>query len=566
MQGIGASPGIAIGKVFIKKENIAVPKRTIQDTVAEKSRLSAALKEAISQLEQLASKTEAGIGKTESEIFLAQRMMASDEEFIASIHSIIETEQINAEAAVEQAGKQLQDEFALIEDEYFKERISDIRDVSRRIISNLLGVETLLLELKEKGLIAARDLTPSDTAELNKENVLGIITELGGYTSHTAIIARSLGIPAVIGATELFANLQQGDFLALDGENGEYYLNPDQVILTAFRQREQHFSKNISDLQEQIGKRSLTKDGHQVELACNIANIADLQAVLANDAEGVGLFRTEFIYMNREIAPTEEEQFLIYKAAAEKLAGKPVVIRTLDVGGDKNIPYLDFPEEENPFLGYRAIRVCLEHRELFKTQLRAILRASSYGNVKIMFPMIATVEEILLTKEILLEARGELVEKQVKFNTEIEVGVMIEVPSAAIISDLLAKEVDFFSIGTNDLAQYTLAIDRLNQKVAYLNSPFNPAALRLIKQIIGNAHNAGIWVGMCGELAGNLQLLPVLLGMGLDEFSMSPQFILRTRAALNRLSKEELAAQIDALLKLPTAKAVEEYIDENMLK
>ena len=400
---------------------------------------------------------------------------------------------------------------------------------------------------------------------MDKDKVIGIVTELGGRTSHTSIMARSLEIPAVAGVKDITNIAKNGDFMIVDGSKGIVLINPSQDEVEFYQREKEKYEEFKQQTRQMKGKESISKDGVKVEIAANIGTPKDVDNVIENDGEGVGLYRTEFLYMDNDRLPTEDEQFEAYKVVAERLEGKPIVIRTLDVGGDKDIPYLELPKEMNPFLGYRAIRLCLDRRDIFKTQLRALLRASAYGNIKIMFPMISNIQEVREAKRILEEAKEELRKENIPFNEDIEVGIMVEIPSVAIHSDIFAREVDFFSIGTNDLIQYTLAVDRGNQEISHLYNQYDPAVLRLIKMTIDNGHKAGIWVGMCGEAAGDEKLIPVLLGMGLDEFSMNPASILKARYIISNTSKKEVEGMLDEILSLPTAEDVERYIDENII-
>jgi phosphotransferase system enzyme I (PtsI) len=459
--------------------------------------------------------------------------------------------------------------FQSIEDEYLRERAEDIKDVMNRVIRILMGISSVdFSNLKENSIIVAKDLTPSDTAQIDRTKVAAMITEMGGKTSHAAIIARIMGIPTVVGLNNITDKIKNGDTVICDGKTGKVLINPNAKQLFYFTKKKNIEDEIRNELKNQIGLPSVTKDGFKVSLTANIGVPNDVDMALENDAEGIGLFRSEFIFMNREHQPTEDEQFEQYKEVLVKMGDKPVIIRTMDIGGDKNVPYIDIPKEMNPFLGYRAIRLCLGNLEVFRTQLRAILRASVYGNVKIMIPMISTMKELKDSKKILQQAKDELTKEGIKFKKDIEIGIMIEIPSAAIISDLLAREVDFFSIGTNDLIQYTMAVDRMNSKLSYLYSQYHPALLRLIKGIIDNAHDAGIWVGMCGEAAGDPKLIPVFLGMGLDEFSMNSPSILRARYIVRNLNKADMEVIAKSTLNMENALEVEEYLsclfaDEN---
>ena len=575
MKGLGVSPGIGIGKAFIiDKGPINVTKNYVNDAEKELDRLKAALEMAKEQLNELYISTIDELGEKEAQIFKSHEMMLEDDTFISDVEDRINREGVNAEFALNETSNVYIKMFQSIEDEYLRERSEDIKDVMDRVIRILMGVSsTDFSNIEENSIIVAKDLTPSDTAQLDRTKVAAMITEVGGKTSHAAIIARIMGIPTIVGLNNITDKIKDGDTVICDGKTGKVLINPNAKQLFYYNKK-----KNIEDdikneLRNQVGLPSITKDGFKVSLSANIGVPNDVDMALENDAEGIGLFRSEFIFMNRDRQPTEDEQFEQYKEVLVKMGDKPVIIRTMDIGGDKNVPYIDIPKEMNPFLGYRAIRFCLGNVEVFRTQLRAILRASVYGNVKIMIPMISTMKELKDSKKILQQAKDELKSEGIKFKNDIEIGIMIEIPSAAIISDLLAKEVDFFSIGTNDLIQYTMAVDRMNSKLSYLYSQYHPALLRLIKGIIDNAHNAGIWVGMCGEAAGDPKLIPVFVGMGLDEFSMNSPSILRSRYIVRNLNKEDMQKIARNTLDMENAIEVEEYLsclfadeNENCLK
>ncbi len=566
MKGIGVSPGMAIGKVFLKKDpEIKVIKKSIEDIGRELSRLNDAIIRAKSEIEALYEHTLKNVGEEEAKIFEAHNMILDDPEVFGEVQEKIKTEKINSEWAIKEITEMLVQIFESMENEYMKERAADLKDVTNRVIKILLEVEQLdLSQLNEDVIIVAEDLTPSDTAQMNKERVLGFITEVGGKTAHSSIMARTLEIPAVVAVKGITDKVRTNDIVAFDGEKGIVLLNPDQETVDKFLKEKEDYESFRRNLNELKGSKSVTKDGFQVELAANIGTLKDVDGVIRNDGEGVGLYRTEFLYMDRDKLPTEEEQFESYKTVAESLEGKPLVIRTLDIGGDKDLPYLQLPKEMNPFLGYRAIRLCLDRKDIFKTQLRALLRASAYGNIKIMFPMISSIEELRESKAILEEVKEELKRENISYNKEIEVGIMVEVPSVALISDLFAKEVDFFSIGTNDLIQYTTAVDRGNRQISHLYNQFHPALLRLIKEVIDNGHKEGIWVGMCGEAAGDPKLIPILIGMGLDEFSMSSVSILKARWIIRNISKKDMEDVVAKIINMPTATDVESFIAENI--
>lgn len=567
MEGLGTSPGIGIGKVFVYKEPILIiEKNIIKDITEEINRLEVALKKARVEIDNLYEITLSTIGEHEAEIFTAHRMMLEDPEFLGGVREKIRDENVNAEWAVNEVVNFYIEMFENIEDEYLKARVTDLKDVSKRLLRTLLNIATPdLISIIEKTIIIAEDLTPSDTAQMNKDMVVGIVTELGGRTSHTSIIARTLEVPAIAGVKDATNDLNHGEDIIIDGDSGEIIINPSAEKLQEYENKKKQVNEVKINLNSMKGQETISKDGYKVELSGNIGTPKDIDRVLENDGEGVGLFRTEFLYMDVDRLPTEEEQFQSYKIVAEKLDGKSLVIRTLDVGGDKDLPYLDLPKEMNPFLGYRAIRLCLDRVDIFKTQLRAILRASAFGNIKIMFPMISNIKEIRDAKAIVEEVKVELKAANIDFNPNLEIGIMVEIPAVAIHSAAFAKEVDFFSIGTNDLIQYTLAVDRGNTDIAYLYNQFHPAVLRLIRMTIENGHKEGIWVGMCGEVAGDQKLIPILLAMGLDEFSMGAASILKARYLIKQLDKEDISEVLDEILNLPTAEDVEKYIDHNIL-
>ncbi|NMB08410.1 MAG: phosphoenolpyruvate--protein phosphotransferase [Tissierellia bacterium] len=567
MRGIGTSPGIALGKVFVYKEpEINVVKENIENIEKEINRLDLAIEEGTKQVDKLYEKTLHNVGKEEAEIFNAHKMILKDPEFIGSIKEKVKSEKVNVEWAIKTISDEYIQIFENMKDEYLKERALDLKDISTRLLRILLGIEaTDLGSIEEESIILAYDLTPSDTAQIDKKLVLGFVTEIGGPTSHSAIMARTMEIPSVSGIKNVINIAKNGDFIIIDGKSGEILLNPSKEEIKYYSNKQKKYEEFKFQLKEMIGKESISKDGVKVEIAANIGTPKDMDKVLENDGEGVGLFRTEFLYMDRDTEPTEEEQFIAYKTVAEKLGEKPLVIRTLDIGGDKFLPYLDLPKEMNPFLGYRAIRLCLDRTEIFRTQLRAILRASHFGNIKIMFPMVSSIQEVRDAKKIIEEIKEELRSENIPFNEEIEIGIMVEIPAVAVHSDIFAKEVDFFSIGTNDLIQYTLAVDRGNQDIVHLYNQYHPAVLKLIKMTIENGHKEGIWVGMCGEAAGDEKLIPILLAMGLDEFSMSSSSILKARWIINNTSKSEVESMLDTILSLPTAEDVEKFIDENII-
>ena len=567
MKGIGTSPGIALGKVLIYKEpEIILFKKQVGDLNQETERLERAIQKGIGQIEKIYEEVLKTVGTKEAEIFNAHKMIMKDPEFVGGVEKKIKSERVNAEWAVKEVADYYIQLFKNIEDEYLRERVLDLKDVSKRLLRILLGIETMDLgSLKERCIIVAEDLTPSDTAQMNKDAVIGFVTGLGGKTSHTSIMARTLEIPAIAGLQGITNVAKNGDFMIIHGKEGLVLLNPSEEDIKRYEEKKRNYEEFKLKLTKMKEKKSISKDGVKVEIVANIGAPKDIDKVIENDGGGVGLYRTEFLYMNRNKPPTEEEQFEAYKIVAERLGERPVAIRTLDVGGDKDLPYLNLPKEMNPFLGYRAIRLCLDRSDVFKIQLRAILRASAFGNIKIMFPMISNIKELRDVKEILEEIKEELRDEKVPFNEDIEVGIMVEVPAAAIHSDIFAKEVDFFSIGTNDLIQYTLAADRGNQDISYLYNQYHPAVLKLIKMTIENGHKEGIKVGMCGEAAGDEKLIPILLAMGLDEFSMCPSSMLKARWIINKTSSKEVKTMLDIILSLATAEEVEKFIDEKII-
>ena len=568
INGVKASAGIAIGRALLLGSSaFQIPTEEIGDTAGELDRLQTALDQAKADLREICARVAVEMGEEQADIFRAHLLVLEDPEMIGMVQQKIADERANAERAMHEVAQDFIRLFEQMENEYMKERAADIRDVSNRVLSHLLGRPFLSLgELSEEVIIVAHDLTPSDTAQLDRRYVKGFVTDIGGRTSHSAIMARTLEIPAVVGTQQATGLIQASATVIVDGDEGVVICDPNEEELAWYRKKLAEQTGSKARLESLIRQPSVTRDGHRVELAVNIGSPADLASALANGAEGVGLFRTEFLYMGRDDFPTEEEQFTAYRHVLEQMEGKPVVIRTLDIGGDKHLSYLALPEEMNPFLGHRAIRLCLDNQELFRTQLRALLRASVYGNLKIMFPMIATCEELLQAKGMLAEEKSALQQRGIPVSDDLEVGIMIEIPAAALMADLLADEADFFSIGTNDLIQYTLAADRMNERVAHLYQPYHPAVLRLICRVIQAAHAKGKWVGMCGEMAGDPVAIPILLGMGLDEFSMSAGSLLPARQQLLALSREEAASSVETILSMRTAQQVEEYVRKTFLK
>lgn len=529
--GIAASRGYAIGKVFIQEhEEIVVTDEKVSDVAAEKGALAKALEASRAQLQAIKERTLAEIGEHEAEVFEAHLTLLDDPEFTGQMEMTIESESLNAMKAVQNVTDMFVMIFESMEDAYMRERAADIKDVSKRIILNLAGKGGEGMAVTEANtVVVAHDLTPSDTAQLDRTKVIGFLTNIGGRTSHSAIMARTLEIPAIVGLGDITTSVQNGDTVIVDGIEGICIVNPSEAQIAEYTAKQEAFKAEQEELKKLIDVKTVTKSGKRVEVCGNIGSPADAAAVLENGGDGIGLFRTEFLYMDRDSAPTEDEQFESYKKVLEVMNGKLVVIRTLDIGGDKTLPYLPLPEEMNPFLGYRAIRLCLDRKDIFRVQIRALLRASVYGNLAVMFPMISGLEEFQAAKEFVDECKAELKAEGKEYSENIQWGIMVEIPAAAVYADELAKHVDFFSIGTNDLIQYTLAADRMSEKVSYLYNPMHPAVLRLIKMTIDGAHKHGKWVGMCGEMAGDESAIPTLVEYGLDEFSMSASSILRAK-------------------------------------
>ena len=565
LKGIAASNGIAIAKVYkLEIPVMNINDSTIEDVTAEVAKFNGALEKTQVDIENIKAKaTEAGrLSEEEIAVFDAHLMMVSDPELTGQIIGMIENDKVNAAYACETAAKATVQMFESMDDDYFRERAADVKDVTFRLKANIIGVEIPDLgQIKEDSVVVAHDLTPSDTAQLNTF-AKGFATEIGGRTSHSAIMARSLEIPAVVGCNGILETAKHGDTIILDGLAGEVVLNPTSEQIAKYTAKLDEYNEYKEALKVLKDKPSITADGHHVELVGNIGTPKDADGVLENGGEGVGLYRTEFLYMDSQALPTEEEQFVAYKAVLEKMGKRPVVVRTLDIGGDKKLPYLPIPEEMNPFLGYRAIRLCLDQKDIFRTQLRALLRASAFGKLCIMFPMIATIDEFKEARKVYDEEREKLVSEGVTVGSDVEVGMMVEIPAAAVLADQFAKISDFFSIGTNDLIQYSMAADRMSEKVSYLYQPYNPAILRLIKMTIDGAHKEGKWCGMCGEMAGETNAVAVLLGLGLDEFSMSASSILQARKIVCSMNKREMEVLAEKALACSTSDEVISLIEE----
>ncbi|MBR2077871.1 MAG: phosphoenolpyruvate--protein phosphotransferase [Exiguobacterium sp.] len=563
IKGIGASAGIAVAKAFVMETpSFDIPSHKIEDVAAEKARFQDAIAQSKTELEAIREHTLRELGPDKAEIFSAHLLIVEDPEIVSQVNDKIESENMNAAKALDEVAQTMIMIFESMDNEYMRERAADVRDVTKRVMAHILGVTFVTpASISEEVIIIAEDLTPSDTAQLNRKYVKGFATNIGGRTSHSAIMSRSLEIPAVVGTKVALEKIKNGDLVIIDGTEGDVFVNPSEDLVKEYEGKRAEFEAYKEELKQLVNEESITADGHKVKLAANIGTPNDLEGVLKNGSDAIGLYRTEFLYMDSETFPTEEEQYTAYKTVLEGMEGKQVVIRTLDIGGDKELSYLDLPKEMNPFLGYRAIRLCLEETDLFRTQLRALLRASAHGNLAIMFPMIATLEEFRAAKALLLEEEAKLKEEGIEVG-QYETGMMVEIPSTAVMAKQFAKEVDFFSVGTNDLIQYTMAADRMNEKVSYLYQPFNPAILNLLHNVITEAHKAGKWVGMCGEMAGEELAIPILLGLGLDEFSMSASSILRARSLVKRLTKSETEAIVNEVLNMDTAEEVVNFLSE----
>ncbi|HCY8304180.1 TPA: phosphoenolpyruvate--protein phosphotransferase [Staphylococcus aureus] len=564
IKGIAASDGVAIAKAYLLVEpDLTFDKNEkVTDVEGEVAKFNSAIEASKVELTKIRNNAEVQLGADKAAIFDAHLLVLDDPELIQPIQDKIKNENANAATALTDVTTQFVTIFESMDNEYMKERAADIRDVSKRVLSHILGVELPNPSMiDESVVIVGNDLTPSDTAQLNKEFVQGFATNIGGRTSHSAIMSRSLEIPAIVGTKSITQEVKQGDMIIVDGLNSDVIVNPTEDELIAYQDKRERYFADKKELQKLRDADTVTVDGVHAELAANIGTPNDLPGVIENGAQGIGLYRTEFLYMGRDQMPTEEEQFEAYKEVLEAMGGKRVVVRTLDIGGDKELSYLNLPEEMNPFLGYRAIRLCLAQQDIFRPQLRALLRASVYGKLNIMFPMVATINEFREAKAILLEEKENLKNEGHDISDDIELGIMVEIPATAALADVFAKEVDFFSIGTNDLIQYTLAADRMSERVSYLYQPYNPSILRLVKQVIEASHKEGKWTGMCGEMAGDETAIPLLLGLGLDEFSMSATSILKARRQINGLSKNEMTELANRAVDCATQEEVIELVN-----
>ena len=561
--GVGAAEGIGIGAAkVVREQNVEVVKKSIPDSEAEVNNFMRILDITKAETEEMSQALEKNASAKEAEILFGHIMLMSDPMLVDEIVNRIKGESVCAEYAIEEVCNQYAAVFASMDDELMQQRATDMLDIKTRLIKKILGIEnTDLSKLPYGSILVAKDLTPSMTAGLNPENVLGIVTQFGGKTSHSAILARALEIPAVVGLSNLPEDISDDTDILLDGESGEVIILPTDAEKTEYEDKKKKYDANKELLKKYRELPSISKDGKKVEIAGNIGSPEDAKKVIENGGEGIGLFRTEFLFMDRDCMPTEEEQFESYKEVAVAMEGKPVIIRTLDIGGDKEIPYMGIVQDENPFLGYRAIRLCLDRKDdIYIPQLRALLRASAFGNIKIMLPLITSMDEIREAKALINDIKKELDENNIAYNKNIEVGIMVETAAASLLADIFAKEVDFFSIGTNDLIQYTMSVDRGNVKIAGLYSPFSPAVLRSINRIITEGKKAGIMVGMCGEAAADPLLIPALLAWGMDEFSMSASSILKSRQIISGCDSKDLKAKVDKVLEMSTESEIKEYL------
>ncbi|MDW3971433.1 phosphoenolpyruvate--protein phosphotransferase [Staphylococcus saprophyticus] len=564
INGIAASDGVAIAKAYLLVEpDLSFDSEKVSDVDAEIAKFNNAIQTSKVELTKIRNNAEQNLGADKAAIFDAHLLVLDDPELIQPIEEKIKNEQVNAPTALSDVTGQFITIFESMDNEYMKERAADIRDVSKRVLAHILGVELPNPSMiDESVVIIGNDLTPSDTAQLNKEFVQGFVTNIGGRTSHSAIMSRSLEIAAVVGTKSITQEVKQGDMIIVDGLTGEVIIDPTEDEVIAYQNKRERFFEDKQKLQKLRDEETTTIDGRHAELTANIGTPNDLKGVIENGAEGIGLYRTEFLYMGRDEMPTEDEQFEAYKKVLETMEDKRVVVRTLDIGGDKELPYLNLPEEMNPFLGYRAIRLCLDQPDIFRPQLRALLRASAFGKLNIMFPMVATIQEFRDAKALLLEEKDNLTNEGIEVSDDIELGIMVEIPSTAALADVFAKEVDFFSIGTNDLIQYTMAADRMSERVSYLYQPYNPSILRLVKQVIEASHKEGKWTGMCGEMAGDEIAIPLLLGLGLDEFSMSATSVLKARRQIKGLSQNEMEELAQRAIDCATSEEVQDLVNQ----
>ena len=564
INGIAASDGVAIAKAYLLVEpDLSFDSEKVSDVDAEIAKFNNAIQTSKVELTKIRNNAEQNLGADKAAIFDAHLLVLDDPELIQPIEEKIKNEQVNAPTALSDVTGQFITIFESMDNEYMKERAADIRDVSKRVLAHILGVELPNPSMiDESVVIIGNDLTPSDTAQLNKEFVQGFVTNIGGRTSHSAIMSRSLEIAAVVGTKSITQEVKQGDMIIVDGLTGEVIIDPTEDEVIAYQNKRERFFEDKQELQKLRDEETTTIDGRHAELTANIGTPNDLKGVIENGAEGIGLYRTEFLYMGRDEMPTEDEQFEAYKKVLETMEDKRVVVRTLDIGGDKELPYLNLPEEMNPFLGYRAIRLCLDQPDIFRPQLRALLRASAFGKLNIMFPMVATIQEFRDAKALLLEEKDNLTNEGIEVSDDIELGIMVEIPSTAALADVFAKEVDFFSIGTNDLIQYTMAADRMSERVSYLYQPYNPSILRLVKQVIEASHKEGKWTGLCGEMAGDEIAIPLLLGLGLDEFSMSATSVLKARRQIKGLSQNEMEELAQRAIDCATSEEVQDLVNQ----
>ncbi|KRL95065.1 phosphoenolpyruvate--protein phosphotransferase [Limosilactobacillus equigenerosi] len=568
VKGIAASDGIGIAPAYLLVDpDLSYEKKTIDDPAAEYARVEAAFEKSIKQLETIKENAASRLGAEELAVFDAHITILSDPEMMGQIKDSIETNKVSAEEAVDTVTTMFSDMLASMDNEYMKERAADVKDVAKRAMSNLMGKELPnIAGIDHPVIIVAHEITPSDTSQMDAKFVKGMITDLGGRTSHAAIMSRTLRIPAIVGSQTITTDAKDGEMMVVDGLNGDAVLNPSEEEVAKYEQAAADYEKQLAEWAKLVDAPSVSKDGKEFEIAANIGTPDDVEDATKQGADGVGLFRSEFLYMSGDHFPSEDEQFEAYKKAVEGMNGKPVVVRTMDIGGDKPLDYMPLPEELNPFLGYRAIRICLQQPDMFKTQLRALVRASEFGPIQIMFPMIATVAELRAAKKIYEEAKAEVQATHPGLGDNVKIGMMIEVPLAAVNADALAKEVDFFSIGTNDLIQYFFAADRGNESVSYLYQPLNPALLSVIKHVIEAAHRHDTKAAMCGEMAGDELALPLLMGMGLDEYSMSATSILRTRSMMSKLDTKECAELVEEAINLSTAEEVAELVKSRLNK